>query len=117
MGRLLVFILLGLLAVWSVSASRGGSGTRPLARGQTPADAVQAHARYLEDQRQIAAAAERKRRYDAGEMDIVERMEYEAELDRERRAREAEQERQRQAAYLRSVRGTRVSGGGPSSGK
>ena len=117
MGRLLVFLLLGLLAAWSVMASSHGSGARSVVSSPTPVDARAAHERFLEEQRLAAEAAERRRRYQAGEMTAAERIAYEAELEAERQRRAAEAERARQAAYARSVRGTRVSGGGPSSGK
>lgn len=118
MGKLLVVAILLLTGFWALGASSNGSGARSLSTSQTPARALAAYESHLERERLVAEAAERRRRYNAGEMSAAERAQYEAEMEAERRRQEAERARAAAAAAAaRSVRGTRVSGGGPSSGK
>lgn len=118
MGRWIVYGILALTGVWAVSAASSGSGALTLQTGRTPARAQVLYEQQLERERLAAEAAERRRRYNAGEMSMAERAQYEAELEAERRRQEAERARAAAAAAAaRSVRGTRVSGGGPSSGK
>ncbi|MAQ92449.1 hypothetical protein B1759_13280 [Rubrivirga sp. SAORIC476] len=118
MGRLFVIVVLALTGFWAVSASSSGAGARTITTSQTPARALANYDAKLERDRLAAEAAERRRRYLAGEMSAAERAQYEAEQEAERRRQEAERARAAAAAAAaRSVRGTRVSGGGPSSGK
>ena len=118
LSRLIVVVVLGALAVFAASGSYAGSGARGLSVGQTPAGAIAAHQAYLDAEAARAARAELDRRYQTGEMDLVEKMEYEAMIERER----AEQERQARAAAAAAaraayLRNTRRTGGGPSGGK
>ena len=122
-GRLLALVVVGLMALSALGASSSGDGAESLGRYQTAADVRQEQAAELERRRQIAEAQERDRRYREGEMSAEERAEYEAALVAAERQRAFERQQARAAAAAaaaarsRSVRGTRSSGGGFSSGK
>ena len=118
LARLIVLGVLAMLAAAAVRGSHAGSGAQRLRMGPSPAAVVAAHQDFLEAEAARAARAELDRRYQTGEMDAVERMEYEAMVEQERleeeqRARAAAAAAAR-AAYLRNTRRT---GGGPSRGK
>ena len=117
-ARLIVFGTLAALAAFAARSSYAGSGARELQVGQSPAVVIAAHQDFLDAEAARAARAELDRRYQTGDMGVVERAEYEQMIEQER----AEEERQAQiaaaaaarAAYLRNTRRT---GGGPSGGK
>jgi len=84
MGKLLVVAILLLTGFWALGASSNGAGARSFAQGQTPARALSAYEGQLERERLAAEAAERRRRYNAGEMSAAERAQYEAEQEAQR---------------------------------
>ncbi len=118
LSRLIVLGVLAALAAVAVRGSHAGSGAPGLQVSPSPAVVVAAHQDFLAVEAARAARAELDRRYQTGEMDAAERMDYEQMIEQER----IEQERQARiaaaaaarAAYLRNTRRT---GGGPSGGK
>ncbi|PAP76147.1 hypothetical protein [Rubrivirga marina] len=114
-GRLIALAVLGFVGITALSASSGGSTASQATPYRTPADVRASLDRALVAEHDAAVEAERRRRYEAGEMGAAERMAYEAELEEARRRREAVAAAAA-AARLRNLQRQR-SGGGYSGGK
>lgn len=115
--RLIIVLVLAVLAAWSVSASRAGVGARALERSQTPASAIDAHQAFLAAEAARVARARQDSLYQTGDMEPDERARYEQTLQQERAERQRVAAAARAAAYARSIRNTRRTGGGYSGGK
>ena len=114
-GRLIALGVLAFVGITALSVSASGSTAYTPTHYQTPTMVRSSLERALESERLVAAEAERGRRYEAGEMGMVERAEYEAELEERRRRAEAAAAAAA-AARLRDLQRQRSSGG-YSSGK
>jgi len=114
-GRLIALAVLGFAGLTALSASSTGSNVVPAFHFRSASDVRASLDRALVAERDAAVEAERRRRYEAGEMGAAERMAYEAELEEARRRREAAAAAAA-AARLRNLQRQR-SGGGYSGGK
>lgn len=115
-GRLFTLVLLAFMGIVAVSAASGAMSYK-LSGTKTAAAARRSHDVEMERQRLAAIEADRRMRYDSGQMVGEERRLYEEELERRAAAERRRAAAAAAAAARRSVRGSNRTGGGFSSGK